>query len=226
MGLYRLALAVEAEPAGKPELTTALLGAVVASYLLGAIPTSHWVAHGLKGIDLRTVGSGNLGATNLYRQLGWRYAIPVGIFDMMKGAIPVAVIGPWAGAGAIGSLLLGVVAVFGHVFSLFVGFKGGKGVATGGGIVLGFAPWAFLVALLVWIVTTRLSGYVSLGSILGALALPPALWFLHPSERSAVPYVLMLSALVIWFHRANIRRLMAGTENRFGTGRSTTGATT
>jgi glycerol-3-phosphate acyltransferase PlsY len=224
VGLYRLALAVEAEPAGKPELTTALLGAVVASYLLGAIPTSHWVAHGLKGIDLRTVGSGNLGATNLYRQLGWRYAIPVGIFDMMKGAIPVAVIGPWAGAGAIGSLLLGVVAVFGHVFSLFVGFKGGKGVRW----------WRDrprlrpgpLVALLVWIVTTRLSGYVSLGSILGALALPPALWFLHPSERSAVPYVLMLSALVIWFHRANIRRLMAGTENRFGTGRSTTGATT
>ncbi len=205
-------------------MTAALLGAVVASYLLGAIPTSHWVAQGFKGIDLRTVGSGNLGATNLYRQLGWRYAIPVGLFDMLKGAVPVALFGPWAGAGEIGSLLLGVVAVFGHVFSLFVGFKGGKGVATGGGIVLGFAPWAFLVALLVWVVTTRLSGYVSLGSILGALALPPAVWFLHPSHRAAVPYVAVLSALVIWFHRANIGRLMAGTENRFGAGRSKHGA--
>ncbi len=206
-------------------MTATLLGAVVASYLLGAIPTSHWVAQGLKGIDLRTVGSGNLGATNLYRQLGWRYAIPVGLFDMAKGAIPVALLGPWAGAGEIGSLLLGVVAVFGHVFSLFVGFKGGKGVATGGGIVLGFAPWAFLVALLVWMITTKLSGYVSLGSILGALALPPALWFLHPSHRAAVPYVLLLSSLVIWFHRANIGRLLAGTENRFGARRSDAGAT-
>jgi len=198
-------------------VTASLLVAVVASYLLGAIPTSHWVALRFKGIDLRTVGSGNLGATNLYRQLGWGYAIPVGIFDMLKGAIPVAVFGPWADAGMVGSLLLGVVAVLGHVFSVFVGFKGGKGVATGGGIVLGFAPYAFLVALLVWIVTTKLSGYVSLGSILGAIALPPAVWLLHAGQRATVPYIAILSALVIWFHRANIKRLIAGTENRFGT---------
>lgn len=197
-------------------MTASLLVAVVASYLLGAIPTSHWVALRLKGINLRTVGSGNLGATNLYRQLGWGYAVPVGIFDMLKGAIPVAVLGPWAGAGIVGSLLLGVVAVLGHVFSVFVGFKGGKGVATGGGIVLGFAPYAFLVALLVWIVTTKISGYVSLGSIFGALGLPPAVWFLHPAQRATVPYIAVLSALVIWFHRANIKRLIAGTENRFG----------
>jgi glycerol-3-phosphate acyltransferase PlsY len=197
-------------------MTGSLPVAVAASYLLGAIPTSHWVALRFKGIDLRTVGSGNLGATNLYRQLGWSYAIPVGIFDMLKGAIPVAVFGPWAGTGVVGALLLGVVAVLGHVFSVFVGFKGGKGVATGGGIVLGFAPWAFLVSLLVWIVTTKLSGYVSLGSILGAIALPPAVWLLHPAQRSTVPYIVVLSALVIWFHRANIKRLMAGTENRFG----------
>lgn len=197
-------------------MTATLLVAAVASYLLGAIPTSHWVALRLKGIDLRTVGSGNLGATNLYRQLGWGYAIPVGIFDMLKGAIPVAVFGPWAGTGLVGALLLGVVAVLGHVFSVFVGFKGGKGVATGGGIVLGVAPYAFLVSLLVWIVTTKLSGYVSLGSILGAIALPPAVWFLHPAQRDVVPYVAVLAAMVIWFHRANIRRLLAGTENRFG----------
>ncbi|HQW66533.1 MAG TPA: glycerol-3-phosphate 1-O-acyltransferase PlsY [Gemmatimonadales bacterium] len=198
-------------------MTASLLMAVVASYLLGAIPTSHWVALRFRGIDLRTVGSGNLGATNLYRQLGWGYAIPVGIFDMLKGAIPVAVFGPWAGVGLVGALLLGVVAVLGHVFSVFVGFKGGKGVATGGGIVLGFAPYAFLVSLLVWIVTTKLSGYVSLGSILGAIALPPAVWFLHPGQRATVPYVAVLALLVIWFHRANIQRLLAGTENRFGT---------
>ena len=190
--------------------------ALVAAYLLGSIPFA-LIAGRLNGVDLRTVGSGNLGATNLYRQLGWGYAIPVGIFDMLKGAIPVAVFGPWAGAGLVGALLLGVVAVLGHVFSVFVGFKGGKGVATGGGIVLGVAPYAFLVSLLVWILTTKLSGYVSLGSILGAIALPPAVWFLHPGQRAIVPYVAGLAALVIWFHRANLKRLMAGTENRFGT---------
>lgn len=205
-------------------MTAQLLVAALASYLLGAIPTSHWVALGLKGVDLRTVGSGNLGATNLYRQLGWRYAIPVGVFDLLKGAIPVAVFGPWAGVGEIGAILLGVIAVFGHVFSLFVGFKGGKGVATGGGIVLGFAPWAFLAVLAVWVVAVRLSGYVSLGSILAALTLPPAVWFLHPLHRAAVPWLAVLSALVIWFHRSNIQRLLAGTENRFGTRRSTLGA--
>ncbi len=202
-------------------MTAPVIVAILASYLLGAIPTSHWVALGLKGIDLRTVGSGNLGATNLYRQLGWRYAIPVGLFDMLKGAIPVAVFGPWAGSGEVGALLLGVAAVFGHVFSLFVGFKGGKGVATGGGIVLGLAPWAFLAALAVWLVVVRLSGYVSLGSILAALALPPAVWFLHPPHRAAVPWLALLSALVIWFHRGNIQRLLAGNENRFGARRST-----
>lgn len=201
-------------------MSGSLLVALFGSYLLGAIPTSHWVALGLKGIDLRTVGSGNLGATNLYRQLGWSYAIPVGIFDMLKGAIPVAVLGPAIHASELGSILLGALAVFGHVFSVFVGFKGGKGVATGGGVVLGFAPLAFLVSLVLWGVTTRLSGYVSMGSIAGALALPPALWLLHPEHRGAVPYIALLSLIVIVLHRGNIRRLHAGTENRFGRGHS------
>lgn len=195
-----------------------IVAAAVASYLLGAIPTSHWVAKGVAGVDLRTVGSGNLGATNLFRQLGWKYAIPVGLFDTLKGAIPVAVFGPWANLGTAGCVLLGVVAVLGHAFSVFVGFKGGKGVATGGGIVLGLAPWAFLATLLVWAVTVRLSGYVSLGSILAALALPPAVWFFHPEHRGsgAIRWLVALSLLVVWMHRANIRRLLAGTENRFG----------
>lgn len=190
--------------------------AVVASYLLGAIPTSYWVVRALRGLDLRTVGSGNLGATNLYRQLGWRWAVPVGLFDALKGAIPVAVFGPWAGLGLVGSVGLGVVAVLGHVFSVFVGFRGGKGVATGGGIVLGIAPWAFLGTLLVWAVVVRLTGYVSLGSIVGAVVLPGLLWLLHPAARPAVWFVAALSALVVWFHRANIARLRAGTEHRFG----------
>lgn len=205
-------------------MTERLVLAIVASYLLGAIPTSQWVVRAVKGVDLRTVGSGNLGATNLYRLLGWRYAIPVGLFDAAKGAIPVAFIGPWAGLGVVGSLLLGVVAVVGHVFSVFVKFKGGKGVATGSGIVLGLAPWAFVATLVVWIVTVRLSGYVSLGSILAALALPAAVWFLHPERREVVLYLAALSLIIIWMHRANIRRLIDGTENRFGRRAGTTPA--
>ncbi len=189
---------------------------MAASYLVGAIPTSYWVVKLARGIDLRTVGSGNLGATNLYRQLGWRYAIPVGLFDALKGAFPVAVIGPWAGLATLGCLGLGMLAVLGHVFSIFVGFRGGKGVATGGGIVLGFAPWAFLGSLVTWIVVVRLSGYVSLGSLVSALLLPLLVWLFHPGDLLAVGAVALLSAVVIWFHRANIRRLVAGTENRFG----------
>ena len=190
--------------------------AVVASYLLGAIPTSLWVVRAVKGIDLRSVGSGNLGATNLYRLLGFGYAIPVALFDALKGAVPVALLGPWAGLGLVGSFLLGVVAVGGHAFSVFANFKGGKGVATGSGIVLGLAPWAFVVTLGVWIVTVRLSGYVSLGSILAAAVLPPAVWLLHPDRHAIVWGMAVLSATIIWLHRGNIRRLLDGTENRFG----------
>ena len=190
--------------------------AVVASYLLGAIPTSLWVVRAVKGRDLRSVGSGNLGATNLYRLLGFGYAIPVALFDALKGAVPVALLGPWAGLGLVGSFLLGVVAVGGHAFSVFANFKGGKGVATGSGIVLGLAPWAFVVTLGVWIVTVRLSGYVSLGSILAAAVLPPAVWLLHPDRHAIVWGMAVLSATIIWLHRGNIRRLLDGTENRFG----------
>jgi glycerol-3-phosphate acyltransferase PlsY len=149
-------------------MTPGLLAWLAASYLLGAIPTSYLTVRLATGQDLRQLGSNNLGATNLFRQLGWAFAIPVGLFDLAKGAIPVIVFGPRAGGGEVVPLLLGAAAVVGHVFSVFVRFKGGKGVATGAGVVLATAPWAFLVALVVWAVVTRWSGYVSLGSILAA----------------------------------------------------------
>jgi glycerol-3-phosphate acyltransferase PlsY len=142
----------------------------------------------------------------------------VGLFDLAKGAIPVMVFGPRAGGGQVVPLLLGAAAVVGHVFSVFVKFKGGKGVATGAGVVLGTAPWAFLVALVVWAVVTRLSGYVSLGSILAAASLPPAVWLLHPERRGMVWLFALLALAIIALHGANIRRLAEGTENRFGRG--------
>jgi glycerol-3-phosphate acyltransferase PlsY len=193
-----------------------LLPWVLASYLLGSIPTSYLVVRLVKGQDLRTMGSGNLGATNLFRVLGWQFAIPVGIFDLLKGTIPVMLFAPRATGGDLVAILLGGAAVVGHVFSVFVKFRGGKGVATGAGIVLGLAPGAFAVALAVWIVVVRASGYVSLGSIIAAAVLPPAVYLLHPERRPLVLLFALLAALIILLHRKNITRLLAGTENRFG----------
>jgi glycerol-3-phosphate acyltransferase PlsY len=205
---------------------TRIILAIVGAYLVGAIPTSYWVVRMVKGVDLRTVGSGNLGATNAFRQLGWPLAVAIALFDMAKGVIPVVLLAPWAGLGPVGAMLLGIVAVAGHVFSVFVGFRGGKGVATGGGVILGLAPWAWLVALLTWASVTKLTGFVSLGSIIAAAVLPVAVWLLHASVRPALPIIVALSLAIIWLHRANIRRLLDGTESRFGRkARATTAGT-
>ncbi|HEU5217919.1 MAG TPA: glycerol-3-phosphate 1-O-acyltransferase PlsY [Gemmatimonadales bacterium] len=193
-----------------------LLPWLLASYLVGAIPTSYLVVRIVKGQDLRLLGSGNLGATNLYRVLGWRYAVPVGLFDMLKGAVPVLLFAPRAGGGAVAALGLGAAAVVGHVFPVFLRFRGGKGVATGAGVVLGLAPLAFLAAFATWAIVVKLSGYVSLGSVLAAAVLPPAVYLLHPDRRPLLGLFILLAALIIALHRKNIGRLLSGTENRFG----------
>lgn len=195
---------------------TRLLPWLLASYLVGAIPTSYLVVRLVKGQDLRRLGSGNLGATNLYRVLGWRYAVPVGLFDMLKGALPVLVFAPRAGGGAVTALGLGAAAVIGHVFPVFLGFRGGKGVATGAGVVLGLAPLAFLAAFVTWALVVKVSGYVSLGSVLAAAVLPPAVFLLHPDRRPMIGLFILLALLIILLHRKNIGRLVSGTENRFG----------
>lgn len=200
-------------------MTLQLAIAIIASYLLGAIPTSFIVVKRIKGMDLRTVGSGSLGATNLYRVLGLKFAVPVALFDALKGATPVAIFGPWAGLGVTGSLILGIIAVFGHVFSVFVSFKGGKGVATSAGIVLGLAPGAFGVTLAIWGAILTFSGYVSLASITAALILPAAIWVVQPSRRNTVLLFSALAIVVVWLHRSNIKRLLNGTEHRFRTRR-------
>lgn len=188
----------------------------VASYLLGSIPTSYLVVRLVKGQDLRKMGSGNLGATNLYRVLGLKYALPVALFDAAKGAIPVMVFAPQAGGTDLLALLLGITAVLGHMFSVFVGFRGGKGVATGAGVVLGLAPWALLAGLAVWLLTVLSTGYVSLASIAAAILLPFAVYWLHPERREMIWLFAVLSLAIVVLHRANIARLLAGTEHRFG----------
>ena len=191
---------------------------LVASYLLGAIPTSYLAGKWVRGIDLREHGSRNLGATNLYRILGWRFAVPVGFFDVAKGAVPVLLFGPRVPGVPYFPIWCGVAAVIGHVFSVFVGFKGGKGVATAAGMVLALAPLAFPVVLVAWALIVWLTGYVSLGSIVAAALFPAADYVLHPARRSLVTVLVdvAIAGFIIWKHRANIRRLLEGTENRFG----------
>jgi acyl phosphate:glycerol-3-phosphate acyltransferase len=189
---------------------------VLASYFIGAIPTSYLVSRLFAKIDLREHGSGNLGATNLYRVLGWRYAVPVALFDMAKGAIPVLVLAPRVSSSELFALACGIAAIIGHVFSVFVGFKGGKGVATAAGVMLGLTPVALAVCAAVWASLVLLTGYVSLGSIAAAAVLPVAVYLL---ERPTTPELLWVdagvAAGVILLHRRNIQRLLSGTENRF-----------
>lgn len=190
---------------------------LLASYVLGAVPTSHLVSRIFAKIDLRQHGSGNLGATNLYRVLGWKYAIPVALFDITKGAIPVLVFAPQASDSPLFALACGGAAIVGHVFSVFVGFKGGKGVATAAGVMLGLTPLALGVAALVWVVLVLLTGYVSLASIAAAAVLPFAVYLLEGPVPPEVLWMdVAIAAGVILLHRRNIQRLVKGTENRFG----------
>lgn len=197
-------------------MTTAHVLTLAASYLIGAIPNSFIAGKLVKGIDLREHGSGNLGASNVWRTLGPKVAIPVGILDAAKGAIPVLFIAPIASDARLFALACGIMAVVGHVFSVFVGFKGGKGVATASGVMLALTPLAVLVTMVVWLVLIRTTGFSSLASMVSAAILPLAAWLLHPAERDLVWVQALVALAIIWLHRANIRRLLAGTESRFG----------
>jgi acyl phosphate:glycerol-3-phosphate acyltransferase len=195
----------------------AALGWLLASYLLGAVPTSHIVSRAFAHIDLRQHGSGNLGATNLYRVLGWKYAIPVALFDVAKGAIPVLLFAPRFSSSELFALGCGIAAIVGHVFSVFVRFKGGKGVATAAGVMLALTPVALAVAAMVWAIVVGLTGYVSLGSIAAAAVLPLAVLLIEHPQRPELLWIDVLIAVgVIALHRKNIHRLLKGTENRFG----------
>jgi glycerol-3-phosphate acyltransferase PlsY len=187
---------------------------LVAAYFTGSIPSSY-LAGRIAGVDLSQHGSKNLGATNVYRVLGWWYAVPVGLVDIAKGAIPVAVYAPRAGDYPWIPMAMGVAAVVGHVFSVFMRFRGGKGVATAAGAVLGLAPAALGISALVWLVVLGSSGYVSLASMLGAIAFPLSARLTVPQDLYTFAVGVALAVFIVVTHRSNIRRLVAGTENRF-----------
>ncbi len=191
---------------------------VVLAYLVGATPTSYWVGRLVFGIDLRTRGSGNLGATNTFRVLGWKAAIPVAVVDIAKGWLPVWLFprlhgeAPWEWA-----LAYAAAAVVGHSFSFWVRFQGGKGVATSAGALLALAPWGVLVAFVTWLVVVVSTRIVSLASLAAAIVLPLALFFLpHRGGNALEAFSLALAVFVFWAHRANLQRLLRGEEHRFG----------
>ena len=217
MGVHRGAAHDQVPAQARPSLNAVL--AILASYLLGATPTSYIAGKLGRGIDLREHGSKNLGATNVFRILGWKYAIPVALFDIGKGAVPVLFFAGWAGAAEHPWLpvALGGAAVLGHMFSPYVRFKGGKGVATAAGMFLALAPVAVVLAIPVWAICLWLTGYVSLSSIIAVLSVPLWVSVLQPDSRDAFWASVALVALIIFAHRRNIGRLLAGTENRFRT---------
>ena len=188
---------------------------LLAAYLIGAFPSSYVVARAVRGIDLRQHGSGNLGATNAYRVLGWKAATPVFVLDILKGWFPTFFFPWWDGSPEWRWVLgYGAAAIVGHVFSIYVRFKGGKGVATGAGVFLALAPAAVLIALVVWGTLLYLTGTVSIASIAAAAVLPVAVWLLR-APYIVVGLAVALSAFVIYAHRSNIRRLLRGEEPTF-----------
>ncbi len=195
--------------------------AAAAAYLLGAIPCGLLVA-GMRGVDIRSVGSGNIGATNVFRSVGKTWGILTFMLDALKGFIPAFVfpmlISRWLeNPDPLINLFLGAAAVIGHNWPVYLRFKGGKGVATSAGMLLGVAPVAVGIAMVVWIMAVTITRYVSVASILAALSVAICSWIFYRTNGIALPIILtLLAGLAIYKHKANIGRLLNGTENRFG----------
>jgi glycerol-3-phosphate acyltransferase PlsY len=188
---------------------------ILGAYLVGSIPFPVLITKWLKGIDVRDHGSGNMGTTNVLRVVGKGAGALALLADMSKGLITVLL----AGMLEVPSIDVGLVAlatVLGHIYPLFAGFRGGKGVATGLGAFLGMMPFPTLIAMGIWMVFLALFRYVSLSSILASLSLPLIAFFLsYPTPK--VAFALLIALLISYRHQENIRHLLAGTEDRFGT---------
>jgi glycerol-3-phosphate acyltransferase PlsY len=187
----------------------------VAAYLFGAVPFGLLVAKS-RGVDIRTQGSGNIGATNVFRVIGKGWGIFTFVLDALKGFIPSFFFPRLAGLDTEWGVLFGIAAILGHSFPVYLKFKGGKGVATSAGMLLGVAPVAVGVGFVSWALCMVVSRIVSLSSIVAAIAVAIAVWVLDPKALVVNIALTILAMLVIWLHRANIRRLLNGTENRFG----------
>jgi acyl phosphate:glycerol-3-phosphate acyltransferase len=193
--------------------------ALALAYVSGSIPFAHLVGIA-KGVDLRKQGSGNLGATNVFRVLGWKVGIAVFLADAIKGALPVLLLPQRLEVGydqSVWAIAIGVAAIAGHVRPVFLKFgKGGKGVATAAGVFFALAPVQMLVSFGVFVAVVLATGYVSLGSLISAVVLPTLLAVTVGPTSPLFLVSLVVATFVFWTHRANIRRLRRGEENRFG----------
>lgn len=187
----------------------------IAAFLIGSIPTGQLVA-GSKGIDLKKKGSGNIGATNVLRTAGKWPAILTLLGDMAKGAVAV-LIGRHFGAGPLAAGFIGVCAILGHNFSIFLRFRGGKGVATSIGVLAVYSPQTCLLTIIIWLMTVVVSKFSSLGALVAFGVLPFSMSFLDSREK--LPVALVMTALVFIRHRENISRLARGQEPKVGAGR-------
>ncbi|MEX0737511.1 MAG: glycerol-3-phosphate 1-O-acyltransferase PlsY [Bacteroidota bacterium] len=207
---------------------------ILLSYIVGSIPTSIMLSRWLHGFDIRTKGSGNAGGSNVFRVLGWKYGILVTTVDMGKAVIATTLIArlfwdptlpfynrtPFDDFTII-QMICGAAAIVGHIWTMFAGFRGGKGIAAGAGMLIGIAPTEFAISAAVFLIVFFLWKYVSLGSIAGAIAFPLSLFVRHDifgdeihSYKTLIYFSIAVAVLLIYSHRENIKRLLSGTENR------------
>lgn len=200
-----------------------LLAIVVLSYLVGSFPTSIIFGKIFKGIDIRNYGSGNAGGTNAFRVMGWKIGISVMLIDVAKGLIATVLISqiridPISMAPVYLQIIAGFSAVIGHIWTIFAGFRGGKGVGTAAGMLIGLYPIAFIFVFIVFLLVLVTTRYVSVSSMTAAASLPLFLLILDYFGRAYKPQLMVLSLiivlLIIFTHRSNIKRLFAGNENR------------
>jgi glycerol-3-phosphate acyltransferase PlsY len=210
-----------------------LAAIIVLSYLIGSIPTSIIVSKAVKGIDIRQHGSGNAGGTNVMRVLGWKHGLLVILFDAFKGVLAVVIVArlhygnmPFQNITpfddfTLVQIMAGISAVIGHIWTIFAGFKGGKGIATAVGMLLMIITVDMLIAIGVFIIVVTISRYVSLGSLIGTLSLPLSLIIREnvfnvdiPSYNTILPFIIAISLLIVYTHRKNVVRIVAGSENK------------
>jgi glycerol-3-phosphate acyltransferase PlsY len=203
---------------------------ILVSYLIGSIPTSLIVSKFFRGIDIRQYGSGNAGGTNSFRVMGWRFGLFVTLFDMLKGIAAVVWIVSFFEYNQLDALptinrvalrlIAGTMAIVGHIYTVFADFKGGKGVSTAVGMMIGLSPLTIAICALVFFVTMYLSRYVSLSSIIGAICIPLVIairkyvFHVDSLDYHLLIFGVIVAAIIIYAHRSNIERLRLGTESR------------
>lgn len=199
---------------------TLMIFSTIFAYLAGSIPTAVWYGKIFHGVDVRQHGSGNAGATNSLRTLGKKAGIIVLIVDFLKGFLAVKAASLFSTeTDSILPLIMGVAVIAGHIFPIFAQFRGGKGVATAMGVLVATFPWAALGCVVVFMIIVFATKYVSLGSILGALAFPIQLTFNlwnDNADKYAIGFAWLIFIILAVMHRQNIQRLLKGTESKFG----------